>query len=110
MARKYEYTSLEDRDNIRLLELSPGSPDDPIEVSLRSVSLHSTTIKYEAISYAWGDANECETVNTPQGTIEIPLSLHRVLRRLRFRHKARVLWADAVCIDQGDEVEKSHQI
>jgi hypothetical protein len=110
MAGEYKYISLEDRDDIRLLELSRGSPDDPIEVCLSRVSLHSTAIKYEAISYAWGDATECETVNTPQGTIEVPLSLHRVLRRLRYRHQARVLWADAVCINQRDKVEKSHQI
>jgi hypothetical protein len=115
MARTYEYTPLGNGNDIRLLVLSPGSPADPIEACLRKFPLYNTAIQYkaieyEAISYVWGSTDECETVSTPQGTINIPLSLHRVLRRLRFRHQDRILWADAVCINQRDNEEKSHQI
>jgi hypothetical protein len=110
MACEYEYTPLGNSSDIRLLELSPGNPDDPIEACLRCVSLCSTMIQYEAISYTWGNPSKCEAVNTPQGAIPITHSLHKILRRLRSRHQARLLWADAVCINQDDGVEKSHQV
>lgn len=32
------------------------------------------------------------------------------LQRFRRRTRARILWADAVCIDQDDEQEKGHQV
>lgn len=32
------------------------------------------------------------------------------LQRFRRRTRARILWADAVCIDQDDEKEKGHQV
>ena len=36
-------------------------------------------------------------------------NLALALRRLRHREVIRNLWADAVCVNQGDDVEKAQQ-
>jgi hypothetical protein len=110
MAHEYDFAPLENKRDIRLLELYPGSLDDPMHACLHHISLDSATDTYETISYAWGSPLKCEAVNTPQGTIFVTRSLHRILRRLRGPLQARLLWADAVCIHQKDNVEKSRQI
>ena len=38
------------------------------------------------------------------------LNLHEVLLRLRHRSIERILWVDAVCIDQGNVQDKEQQI
>ena len=42
------------RDEIRLLELAPGSPDDELAATLSKASLERPR-PYEALSYVWGD-------------------------------------------------------
>jgi hypothetical protein len=94
---------------IRLLRLSPGTEDKPIRCSLKKVSLDSHPV-FEALSYIWGDtaATTPITVNKcPFTTME---NLHSALVHLRHRWTPRVLWVDAICINQADSLEKSSQI
>jgi len=42
--------------------------------------------------------------------IEVTVSLFTALRRFRYPDTRRVLWADAICINQGDNNERSSQI
>ncbi|RYP76572.1 hypothetical protein DL771_001641 [Monosporascus sp. 5C6A] len=37
-------------------------------------------------------------------------NLHNALKRLRYPHKVRTLWVDAICINQGNTKERSHQV
>jgi Heterokaryon incompatibility protein (HET) len=87
----------------------------------------SSEPKYEALSYAWGSdqksrlvkvlksatRNECSeasmTSDTP-ATLSITDSLWNALRCLRSVSEARILWADAICINQDDDAEKSLQV
>ena len=105
----YNYTPLPYHDSIRLLELLPGAKDDKIRCKLLLTRLHDAP-KYEAISYVWGTAKvrvECCVEDTP---ISITPSLSNALRQVRSPTEIRVLWADAICINQGNDQEKGHQV
>jgi hypothetical protein len=105
----YVYRELQHNRNIRLLELSPGAAADPLRGSLRHTSLDEKE-DYEAISYVWGSDLRCRVLETPEGVVRITASLHLALERLRFPHHPRALWADALCINQEDNTEKSFQV
>jgi hypothetical protein len=42
--------------------------------------------------------------------IRITASLHAALRYVRFSKGNRLIWADAVCINQDDQIEKTQQV
>ncbi|KAK5117433.1 hypothetical protein LTR85_008818 [Meristemomyces frigidus] len=70
-----------------------------------------TTIEYEAISYAWGPPIFAHVIKLNSDTHQaITESLYTALQRLRWTDQARVLWADALCINQGDMAEKATQV
>lgn len=100
---------------IRVLELSPGSLDEPVCCRLYNTSLSSTPI-YNALSYVWGDA---ASSNIPGNVImldgdpfPVTTNLLSALRHLRppAGGKPMRLWVDAVCINQGDLDERSQQV
>lgn len=92
---------------IRLLHLHSGNED--IRFTLEAVNL-SDTLDYEAISYCWGDANDTVTVYCDGLPLQVTNSLFTALKRLRVQDGPRVLWADAVCIDQQNPAEKNEQV
>lgn len=63
---------------------------------------------YEALSYAWGE-DLCQI--TPQNGTATTLTtnLYQALRYLQRPYAARVLWIDALCINQEDGAERSKQ-
>lgn len=102
---------------IRVVEIFPGGFDDPIKVNLATTSLDSPDrAKYEALSYCWGDMTDTRplVVQTPHAgelTLTVTSTLHDALRRLRpVSGSSRILWADALCINQLDIEERSHQV
>jgi hypothetical protein len=65
---------------------------------------------YEALSYVWGPIQQPDEILCNGQTIGIQPSLSSALKRLRLPHSERIIWADAICINQSDSVEKSHQV
>ena len=65
---------------------------------------------YEALSYAWGTAISPLKVRVDGTNMSITENLDQGLRRLRFDDRPRVLWIDAICINQRDAEERSHQV
>jgi hypothetical protein len=111
------YTPIQGR-TIRLLSLVPGRNNEPIACELFTVDLESRP-SYEAISYVWGHPHEDDDPSEWTQTISITLdripfsvrmNLHNCLRDVRLETTSRVLWIDAVCINQRDTEEKSCQI
>ncbi|KAH8771494.1 heterokaryon incompatibility protein-domain-containing protein [Hyaloscypha finlandica] len=94
---------------IRLLTLMPGSGNDSIEGSLSTESLQSGPI-YEALSYVWGSADNKPNLIIDGVTFAVTQNLHAALKRLRQQHQSRLLWVDAICINQDDTSEKSFQV
>nr|POF25955.1 heterokaryon incompatibility protein 6, or allele [Quercus suber] len=94
---------------IRVLKLHPGSYHEPLQAELEIVAL-ATAPQYKAISYCWGKAGASETLYILHHPVPITKSLHGALRRYRSLDHYAYLWADAICIDQNDDAEKSVQI
>ena len=94
---------------IRLMRLLPGSLEEPIHIEFFAINLEGAP-QYEAISYCWGDGNHCTAVRCSDSQLKITVSLFGALRRFRDDSLPRILWADAVCIDQSDVAEKSRQV
>jgi hypothetical protein len=91
------------------LTLQAGAWGDPIRCSLRTVRLEDDP-QYEALSYAWGDPAICRPIIVDGRECQATVNLVSALRRLRFLDQARRLWIDALCINQADNAEKSHQV
>ncbi|KAH7124829.1 heterokaryon incompatibility protein-domain-containing protein [Dactylonectria estremocensis] len=103
----YQYKKLEEPRQTRLLHLLPGTGE--LYFNLESVNLDGNP-QYEAISYCWGNAKDTQTVYCEKDSLQITVSLFSALKQLRFPDKPRTLWADAICINQDDIVEKGTQV
>ncbi|KAF2716706.1 HET-domain-containing protein, partial [Polychaeton citri CBS 116435] len=99
-----------DQQIIRLLELQPGKAEEALRCSVTEVSLAETP-EYEAISYCWGLEQVADRIICDDETY-LPLnqSLSSALRYFRHDQGPRLLWADAICINQLDTDEKSRQV
>ncbi|KAJ3454430.1 hypothetical protein MRS44_018324 [Fusarium solani] len=104
------YQQLElNRRQIRILHLLPGNRRDPVHCVLHTAFLDDEP-SYEALSYAWGDPLDRRPIMLNGKTTGVTLNLYNAFRRLRRRRYERRLWVDALCINQDDDTEKSHQV
>ncbi|PWY91506.1 hypothetical protein BO94DRAFT_462372 [Aspergillus sclerotioniger CBS 115572] len=103
------YLPIQTADEIRLLILEPGKGNDAIRCRLKHVSL-SDNPKYEALSYVWGNPNKQGYIYCDGKRVRIGKELFNALGSLRESDRERVIWADALCINQGDNIEKGKQV
>ncbi|KAM5349767.1 hypothetical protein ACJ41O_006272 [Fusarium nematophilum] len=115
------YQPLSEPDHsIRLIKLHPMVPDetaggssDNRDILVCDIVAHlrADCPSYTALSYVWAAPGMVKEYIMADGR-EIPISktVENALRRLRFHNKVRWLWVDQLCINQTDEVEKSHQV
>jgi hypothetical protein len=113
-------------DRLRLLILHPGKPSDEISCSLMT-DLWSCVSEFEAVSYVWGSSErpykiKCNVATRvsrphilfpkakPDKDMSVTASLKRLLERLRGEEGYRILWIDAICINQNSNEEKSSQV
>jgi hypothetical protein len=107
----YNYDSLNlSTSEIRLLTLEPARfDDDPILCQLRTFSL-SENPRYEALPYVWGNPEQWRTISVNGHAFTATFNLDVTLRHLRHALDPRILWVDAICINQFNKKEKSHQV
>ena len=111
----YQYPALpfpEAGKYVRLLKLSPGDLSDDLHVELEQVLLDGNP-KYEALSYVWGSTGQPVPIlvgPSREHTILVTQNLATALQHLRYTDEFRILWVDAVCIDQSDPKERSYQV
>jgi hypothetical protein len=106
------YSALKEKDEIRLLQLEPGSGSDPIKCSLIHARLGESPT-YNALSYMWGEerATRSYMLQVEGGrALGVRENLGNALRYMRLKDEVRVLWVDAVCINQADDGERGHQV
>ncbi|CAG9998511.1 unnamed protein product [Clonostachys byssicola] len=104
------YTTLNsDVSEIRLLRIEPGEQGDSLICSVSVVSLDNKP-KYEALSYVWGDASLTVDITVDGNLHPVTRNLNSALQSLRSPLSPRVIWADAICINQVDILEKNSQI
>jgi hypothetical protein len=108
----FQYHPLHDdvsREEIRLIELLPGQGSNEIRCHIKHVSMMDE-LRYEALSYWYGDATARVPILCDSAPLNITQNLHLALRQLRDVGKSRLLWADAVWINQSDVGERSSQV
>ncbi|KAM7214368.1 Heterokaryon incompatibility protein (HET) domain containing protein [Rhypophila decipiens] len=93
---------------IRILTILPGTGPH-ISCSLEVAALQGPE-PYDALSYVWGPPLPTETITVNGTMVEIGRNLHAALMVLRLPDVSRRLWADAICINQQDDHEKSWQV
>ncbi|KAK5679251.1 hypothetical protein LTS10_008066 [Elasticomyces elasticus] len=103
-----------ERNEIRLLDILPseeqdGGPEDHVHCQLRCVDLDSKP-DFSALSYAWGIEATRLDVYVNDALTPVTVNLESALRHLRRRDHVVTIWADALCINQADNVEKGYQV
>jgi len=108
----YQRLDSEDRSSFRLLSLLPGDFDSPLDCTLTHTQRGSQCQPYEALSYAWGDPTLSSEITLNGKQLPITHNLEQALRCLRENPWGlpRMLWVDAICIDQGHVSERNHQV
>jgi hypothetical protein len=99
--------------DIRLAILDPGAEED--EIKCRIIQGNQNSIgPYEALSYAWGDPTATLPILLDDKSFEVTRNLESALRNLRKSgdnpSQARILWIDAICIDQKNSEERRTQV
>lgn len=106
----YEYQPLPLNDEyIRQLILDPGQGDDPLSGRLVTTKLLESP-DFEAISYVWGASTRDRWMVIEGKQLPITASMEDALRQTRMPEQRRTLWADSICMNQEDNVEKGHQV
>jgi hypothetical protein len=94
----------------RLLHILPGTRQDDIECLLVDSELAAETDEFETISYVWGDVSEKTPIQINGRTLHIGSNLRSALLNLRLADRPRIVWADAICINQEDLDERIQQV
>ncbi|KAK6835106.1 hypothetical protein PG987_009800 [Apiospora arundinis] len=131
------YAPLTSDHGVRFLRIEPSAAlDAPFVLSLRTATLFDPP-KYDALSYTWADEDgddgrtvpvEIQRVNSDVGgagdrdsdfnhdeqnafhQVFITKNCASALRRLRLPDQLRDMWIDALCINQADKRERTHQV
>ena len=106
----YTYKPLGENE-FRLLVLRKGKEKDVVHVQIEHANIVHEQ-RYAALSYVWGDAeNNLQPVIIDRKYVHwATYNLWQALRRIRVDYEDRVLWVDAICIDQyGDRHEENDE-
>jgi hypothetical protein len=112
MAGEELFSPLHDEKNqIRLISLLPKpSIEDEVSCDLITVSLDDCP-PYEALSYAWGDPKVTKPILLSGQSFQVTTNLDSAIRHLRHNtDQPRLMWIDAICINQADNKERNHQV
>jgi len=111
LADLYVYDSVLSERTIRLLQLEAGSGDDPMRCRLVVKLLDNYRyVVYNALSYTWGELKENRVIYCDDKCLKIGENLYQALWQLRQDGRTELLWVDAVCINQGNDEEKTKQV
>ena len=109
----YQYSALDmdgQRLQIRLFELLPGAKNEPLRGRIRTIDF-GPEAEYDAVSYIWGDPTPRYPLMVDDNqVICIATNLRKALLGLRLPKLSRILWVDAICINQRDIEERGHQV
>jgi hypothetical protein len=94
---------------MRLLEIHP-SKTGQISCSLVVREDHRSAGVYSALSYCWGDADDTLDVTCNGCKLAVMWALDNALQRFRKPDEVVRLWADALCINQGNISERNQQV
>lgn len=94
----------------RLLKIhKSSSSSEDMKCELIYTSLRQKP-DYEALSYTWGDLKNTSSIQLHGNQHDITTNLDLALRRIRSSDRDRILWVDAICINQADVVERNEHV
>jgi len=104
----------------RVLQILPGGKGSGIHCQIFDYTIRHDRASgpYEALSYAWGDPAERrriyvqnhETWTVEPSFLDVTEQLHIALHYLRDPAFPRLMWIDAICIDQANLQERAVQV
>ena len=107
---KYEPLGADGLRSLRLVTLLAGLPDQhEVECHISHYALDQCP-PYEALSYCWGGIRDKRTIRCNGAHFNVSANLRSALLNLRFDNRSRLLWIDAICINQEDLDEKARQV
>ena len=65
---------------------------------------------YEALSYVWGDASVTQPILLHGKPFEVTRALWIAVQYLRLENWPRIIWVDAICINQEDIAEREQHV
>lgn len=113
---EYNYGPLSvDSKEIRLVEILPGSRGSQCYCSISKRSLTQVRKAYVALSYAWGSEENKRDIHVinPDGqdqTLAVTRNLYCALDHIRDQQQSKLMWIDAICIDQRNIQERNSQV
>jgi hypothetical protein len=116
MSTPYRYSPLEEQTKqIRILTLLPGTSSSSIQINLKIVQLGTEHVpEFEALSYAWGSTDDPIDIwveaESKTERLTVTQNLAEALQHLRYEDQPRILWVDAICINQRDISERNSQV
>ena len=101
-----------DEGTARILVLHPGAASDDITCDLiqKESLAQDQVLSYEALSYVWGNEENPDYIVLCKSRFAVTCNLAQTLKHLRLPSSDRMLWVDAICINQYDEKEKEAQV
>lgn len=97
------------------MTLLPGAFKTKVRATIQNTKLSKSVVPdYEALSYAWGSMADPNFIYIQEAegesALAITQNLAEALHYLRYEDRSRVLWIDAICVDQSDIKERGHQV
>ena len=108
MAR-FRYTALPQGRATRVLKLAHGKDRSTLRGEILHIDLDDDP-EYAALSYVWGTETDPVRIECNGCQIEVTQNLAEALWHIRDESISIYLWVDALCINQHDLAEKSHQV
>lgn len=96
-------------DEIRLIDIEPGSGDEAIRCKLLSFK-RADKPEYKALSYAWGDVARTCSILVDSKTFWLHKNLREALYYIRDENHTIRLWTDRIGINQGNVLERNSQV
>jgi hypothetical protein len=93
---------------IRLLKID-SSPGVQIDCTFTTFDLDAAP-QYKALSYEWGPKPSTHAITIARLQTNIRSNLWNFLTKLKAHGYHDYLWCDAICIDQGNNLERNHQV
>lgn len=96
-------------DHIRLIQIEAGPIEARIRCKLQVTSFHNAP-PYEALSYTWGSLEQASFITCDDIPLRVTNNLFDAFQYLRRPESNRIMWIDAVCINQKSNQERTEQV
>ncbi|CAG9948970.1 unnamed protein product, partial [Clonostachys rosea f. rosea IK726] len=95
---------------LRLLPLSGGHKGIDCQLFTCPLLKSRSTHPYEALSYVWGPEDNQQSIRINNCEVPVRTNLYEALSCLQDPFIERIIWIDAICINQEDIDEKGQQV